>query len=43
MILHTFVKSFFDGSLHAATKQYDSAPSSLAFFALVTTSSGEGN
>ena len=43
IILQTFVKSFDDGSLHAATRQYDSAPSSFAFCAFVTTSSGVGN
>ena len=43
MILQTFSKSFDDGSLHAATRQYDSAPSSFAFCALITTSSGDGN
>ncbi len=43
MILQTLVKSFDDGSLQAATRQYDSAPSSFAFLALVTTSSGVGN
>jgi hypothetical protein len=36
------VKSFGDGSLHAATRQYDSAPSSFAFLALTTTSWGDG-
>ena len=43
IILQTFVKSFDYGSLHAATRQYDSAPSSFAFCAFVTTSSGVGN
>ena len=37
------MKSFGDGSFHAATRQYDSAPSSFAFLALVTTSSGVGS
>ena len=43
MILQTLSKSFGDGSLHAATKQYDSAPSSFALVALLTTSSGLGS
>jgi hypothetical protein len=38
IILQTLVKSFGDGSFHAATKQYESAPSSFAFLALITTS-----
>jgi len=43
MILQTCLKSFGDGSLHAATKQYDSAPSFFALRASFTTCSIGGS
>jgi len=43
MIVHTFSKSGVLGSLHAATRQNEPAPSFFAFSACSTISSGGGS